>query len=57
MYNFDNYGKRAEKTSVLSTLIKKTNAQEMKWIIMIILKGAIYFYHYSYLFLIFYFSS
>ncbi|GAY37252.1 hypothetical protein CUMW_027640, partial [Citrus unshiu] len=29
---------RAEKTSVLSTLIKKTNAQEMKWIIMIILK-------------------
>jgi hypothetical protein len=30
---------RAEKTSVLSTLINKTNAQEMKWIIMIILKG------------------
>ncbi|XP_030535631.1 DNA ligase 4 isoform X2 [Rhodamnia argentea] len=29
---------RSEKTSVLSTLIKKTNAQEMKWIIMIILK-------------------
>ncbi|KAF7837964.1 DNA ligase 4 isoform X1 [Senna tora] len=29
---------RAEKTSVLSTLIQKTNAQEMKWIIMIILK-------------------
>ncbi|KAH9805707.1 DNA ligase 4 [Citrus sinensis] len=29
---------RAEKISVLSTLIKKTNAQEMKWIIMIILK-------------------
>ncbi|CAL2225842.1 unnamed protein product [Prunus armeniaca] len=29
---------RAEKTSVLSTLIKKTNAQEMKWIVMIILK-------------------
>ncbi|XP_059460885.1 DNA ligase 4-like [Corylus avellana] len=29
---------RAEKTSVLSTLINKTNAQEMKWIIMIILK-------------------
>ncbi|XP_043805964.1 DNA ligase 4 isoform X3 [Manihot esculenta] len=29
---------RADKTSVLSTLIKKTNAQEMKWIIMIILK-------------------
>ncbi|KDO61934.1 hypothetical protein CISIN_1g0010823mg, partial [Citrus sinensis] len=28
----------AEKISVLSTLIKKTNAQEMKWIIMIILK-------------------
>ncbi|KAH7572526.1 hypothetical protein JRO89_XS04G0270500 [Xanthoceras sorbifolium] len=31
---------QAEKISVLSTLIKKTNAQEMKWIIMIILKGA-----------------
>ncbi|XP_027356168.1 DNA ligase 4 isoform X3 [Abrus precatorius] len=29
---------RAEKTLVLSTLIQKTNAQEMKWIIMIILK-------------------
>ncbi|KAK4265577.1 hypothetical protein QN277_026608 [Acacia crassicarpa] len=29
---------RTEKTSVLSTLIQKTNAQEMKWIIMIILK-------------------
>ncbi|XP_054805220.1 DNA ligase 4 [Prosopis cineraria] len=29
---------RSEKTSVLSTLIQKTNAQEMKWIIMIILK-------------------
>ncbi|GAV59686.1 DNA_ligase_A_M domain-containing protein/DNA_ligase_A_N domain-containing protein/DNA_ligase_A_C domain-containing protein/PTCB-BRCT domain-containing protein [Cephalotus follicularis] len=29
---------RAEKTSLLSTLIKKTNAQEMKWIVMIILK-------------------
>ncbi|KAK3023556.1 hypothetical protein RJ639_044641 [Escallonia herrerae] len=29
---------RAEKTSILSDLIKKTNAQEMKWIIMIILK-------------------
>ncbi|KAK9269791.1 hypothetical protein L1049_001569 [Liquidambar formosana] len=29
---------RVEKTSVLSTLINKTNAQEMKWIIMIILK-------------------
>ncbi|WCJ42294.1 DNA ligase 4 [Euphorbia peplus] len=29
---------RAEKTSILSTLINKTNAQEMKWIIMIILK-------------------
>ncbi|KAK6944587.1 BRCT domain [Dillenia turbinata] len=29
---------RAEKTLVLSDLIKKTNAQEMKWIIMIILK-------------------
>ncbi|KAI8565875.1 hypothetical protein RHMOL_Rhmol03G0295200 [Rhododendron molle] len=29
---------RAEKTSVLSDLIKKTNAQEMKWIVMIILK-------------------
>ncbi|XP_021275747.1 DNA ligase 4 isoform X2 [Herrania umbratica] len=29
---------RAEKTAVLSSLINKTNAQEMKWIIMIILK-------------------
>ncbi|XP_058068176.1 DNA ligase 4 [Magnolia sinica] len=29
---------RGEKTSVLSDLIKKTNALEMKWIIMIILK-------------------
>eukprot|EP00257_Ricinus_communis_P020694 XP_015579985.1 DNA ligase 4 isoform X1 [Ricinus communis] len=29
---------RGEKISVLSTLIKKTNAQEMKWLIMIILK-------------------
>ncbi|GFP84377.1 DNA ligase 4 [Phtheirospermum japonicum] len=30
---------RSEKTSILSDLIRKTNAQEMKWIIMIILKG------------------
>ncbi|XP_055810457.1 DNA ligase 4 [Solanum dulcamara] len=29
---------RAEKTSILSDLIRNTNAQEMKWIIMIILK-------------------
>ncbi|PRQ37144.1 putative DNA ligase (ATP) [Rosa chinensis] len=29
---------RAEKTSILSTLVQKTNAQEMKWIVMIILK-------------------
>ncbi|KAK6272919.1 hypothetical protein POUND7_010002 [Theobroma cacao] len=29
---------RAEKTTVLSSLINKTNGQEMKWIIMIILK-------------------
>ncbi|XP_039030849.1 DNA ligase 4-like isoform X2 [Hibiscus syriacus] len=29
---------RAEKTAILSTLINKTNAQEMKWVIMIILK-------------------
>ncbi|KAI3443409.1 hypothetical protein Pfo_000074 [Paulownia fortunei] len=29
---------RSEKTSILSDLIRKTNAQEMKWIIMIILK-------------------
>ncbi|XP_057486058.1 DNA ligase 4 isoform X2 [Actinidia eriantha] len=29
---------RVEKTAVLSDLIKKTNAQEMKWVIMIILK-------------------
>lgn len=31
--------RRAEKTLVLSTLIQKTNAQEMKWVIRIILKG------------------
>jgi DNA ligase-4 len=31
-------GSRAEKTLVLSTLIQKTNAQEMKWVIRIILK-------------------
>ncbi|CAK7345720.1 unnamed protein product [Dovyalis caffra] len=29
---------RAEKTAVLATLITKTNTQEMKWIIMILLK-------------------
>ncbi|CAI0555826.1 unnamed protein product [Linum tenue] len=29
---------RPEKISILATLIKKTNAQEMKWVIMIILK-------------------
>ncbi|XP_010483217.1 PREDICTED: DNA ligase 4-like isoform X1 [Camelina sativa] len=29
---------RGEKTSVLSTLIQKTNAQEMKWVVRIILK-------------------
>ncbi|PHT40071.1 hypothetical protein CQW23_18925 [Capsicum baccatum] len=29
---------RTEKISILSDLIRKTNAQEMKWIIMIILK-------------------
>ncbi|XP_051150256.1 DNA ligase 4 [Andrographis paniculata] len=29
---------RSEKTSILSDLMRKTNAQEMKWIIMIILK-------------------
>ncbi|KAG9449217.1 hypothetical protein H6P81_009182 [Aristolochia fimbriata] len=29
---------RGEKTSILSDLIKKTNAKEMKWILMIILK-------------------
>ncbi|KAJ8751040.1 hypothetical protein K2173_016221 [Erythroxylum novogranatense] len=29
---------RTEKSSILSTMIKKTNTQEMKWIIMIILK-------------------
>lgn len=29
---------RSEKTSILSELIRKTNVQEMKWIIMIILK-------------------
>jgi len=37
------YGHRGEKTLVLSTLIQKTNALEMKWIIMIILKGAFHF--------------
>ncbi|XP_021893120.1 DNA ligase 4, partial [Carica papaya] len=31
-------GNRSEKISVLSILIKMTNAQEMKWIVMIILK-------------------
>lgn len=30
---------RSEKASVLAGLIKKTNALEMKWILMIILKG------------------
>ncbi|GAB2291421.1 hypothetical protein Dimus_025677 [Dionaea muscipula] len=29
---------RTEKTSVLADLIRKTNAQEMKWIVMIVLK-------------------
>ncbi|XP_004297907.1 PREDICTED: DNA ligase 4 [Fragaria vesca subsp. vesca] len=29
---------RTEKTSILTTLVQKTNAQEMKWIVMIILK-------------------
>ncbi|KAG4167646.1 hypothetical protein ERO13_A13G208300v2 [Gossypium hirsutum] len=29
---------RAEKTAIFATLINKTNAQEMKWVIMIILK-------------------
>lgn len=32
---------RSEKTAILSDLIRKTNAQEMKWIIMIILKGGV----------------
>lgn len=32
---------RSEKISILSDLIRKTNAQEMKWIVMIILKGGI----------------
>lgn len=35
---------RAEKTSILSDLIRNTNAQEMKCIIMIILKGLIFFF-------------
>lgn len=40
---------RVEKTSVLSDLIRRTNAPEMKWIIMIILKGVTFtFYCYSY---------
>uniref|UniRef100_A0A0D9ZQC1 DNA ligase IV n=1 Tax=Oryza glumipatula TaxID=40148 RepID=A0A0D9ZQC1_9ORYZ len=30
---------RSEKASILSSLIKKTNALEMKWLLMIILKG------------------
>jgi len=30
---------REEKTGVLAEFISKTNAQEMRWIIMIILKG------------------
>lgn len=32
---------RSEKASILSNLIKKTNAAEMKWLLMIILKGVI----------------
>ena len=39
IYIIDDRVNRAEKTSVLSDLIKKTNAQEMKWIVMIVLKG------------------
>ena len=33
---------RGEKASVLSDLIKRTNSTEMKWILMIILKGIRY---------------
>lgn len=33
------YFNRGEKTAVLSELIRRTNAREMKWIIMVILKG------------------
>ena len=32
---------RSEKAAILSSLIKKTNALEMKWLLMIILKGVI----------------
>lgn len=32
---------RSDKASILSGLIKKTNALEMKWLLMIILKGYI----------------
>jgi DNA ligase 4 len=32
---------RSEKASIISSLIKKTNALEMKWLLMIILKGEI----------------
>jgi DNA ligase 4 len=32
---------RSEKALILSNLIKKTNALEMKWLLMIILKGVI----------------
>lgn len=34
---------RADKTAILSSLINKTNAKEMKWIVMIILKGTAHF--------------
>lgn len=52
-----NYYNRAEKTFVLSQLIQKTNAQEMKWIIMIILKGLITIYDYIFLSLVSFFGS
>ena len=32
---------RGDKAAILSNLIKKTNAVEMKWILMIILKGTL----------------
>jgi len=41
---FDDFMIRGEKTAVLAALINKTNTQEMKWIIMIILKGNDWFY-------------
>lgn len=39
---------RSEKASVLAGLIKKTNAVEMKWILMIILKGLMHTHYFNF---------